>query len=1615
MPPQPLSTLDWDVLARLEDCEQELINFGIYEPQTAPAALVPAPRSPVGAGPSEADVRAALDRLCEHFQAVQVGADRYRSRIAEIVRILKNVKQRFAGGDAAKAPFLVQSIRVRFRDRNRLNRAHPANAAFGELFQANRTRGLEKFDTARQLVLAAAAEVVGRTVTEFMLTGVQRRALKEIGTAYLSRQGGGFAVTGNTGSGKTEAVLYPLLVGALQERFVGKVGCKVLLVYPRQALARNQLDRLVQYLARLNARVAASSGLGVADRTLSVGILFGDTPEDDSELGNGRTSGPGRPRRPRWEPAGGGVVLPYFRTEDDQPVIAVPQGNGRYRLRPAGGTESWALDGFRATRAAIRDDPPDLLVLTTEMLHRWLSTASANRLFGVPESGRAAVFCPPRAIVFDEIHLYDTTHGAQIGGLLRRLRNRMYHTLTAEGAGWQYPLVVGMSATLGDSAGFWQRLCGVPVMTAIDPTPTDFGPPQGRDYFLFVRPETYSRGRRVGDASAAIQTVMAVAHNMTRRAATDRDPSKHRSLVFLDSIGKVRKLAVEFRDAETNLRLSRFRLAAPPGGIGSAEFADGEYWYFDQADSLQFGENRPAGAPPAPLTSADQPVYSANGRTATEPLQRDIVFSTTALEVGYDDPSIQFVLQHHAPRTPASFVQKRGRAGRAPADRPITAVTLSRTQFKDAFYFANPALLYDPADYTPPLNVDNYFVQRFQSLALVFDELARLTGRDWRTVPADTTPDAHAAQVEAELNDNRVGRSLEQSYPWVATEGFRRVVPGWRTVWAWFRGELADAPPAPFPRNVLEVLPILPRNLFGSVNLPTVAVGYNAGGTDDPDWDDRQEDIALVLSEVAPGKVTRRYGPPWRHLLFWRPPSARVVTGNGAQTVHGVMAVERYQVKDNRVIGPFDPARLQSLAAVWGPDWAAHFPDRARRLYDDAPPDRFYRLRSVQLYNFGTLNPAAPRDPQPDWLYAGERTHGGGVRVIYDADGSFRQRNPRARRVSAESVSYPLSFAVVRRYDPQTGLDTVPGASVRLPPLFPGLADTVEGFFGEVGASRSVLRVHEAHYGAEATIKLIPQGQNDRHAGHVPVNVRYVSEHDGRPVLYGHDLTTEGVRVGHDPAALGALADSLATRFLADDRLATHYQDQFFRYLLKTRPWPGTGVADPVNLFDARTLADLLATARAEARATGRDLDQFLGAVTTADGLWPLVHDYWRDHRLAADENFIGRVRATLTGPGARSHLAGVINEVRVQFRRFLGDVILHSLEQAVRNLFLVEGSTRDEEVGTHAVLWLAHGRTATDPAVYAYERNQDGNGATRLLLTGLHRPGGYPVRRWWGCACGCPVGDEEDFVKHVLRSHRAELLHFAAAYRAAPAGDKPSPRALLESLISGYRLASPDDPAVGRVAGALTGELTFAGASVPYLELVLELLALEDELTARFQRPPVPGELAGFAATRTERQPAAVPHLRRLYELYRDHAAELGWDPDDESAAANPLDRFLAQVEQLGLITCTDACPACLAGRSAHGPLEVTRHLVSRRVLLAASELLSAPFTRPSTGVSVDDLTAVARAGGWLVLDGQARPTNALARELEHRGIEQLGEFVVFGPDCGPRLRSLWRTGVQQ
>src|SRR5262249_34007107 len=201
---------------------------------------------------------------------------------------------------------------------------------------------------------------------------------------------------------------------------------------------------------------------------------------------------------------------------------------------------------------------------------------------------------------------------------------------------------------------------------------------------------------------------------------------------------KLKRLHSDYGDAEEGKRLATLRTRLYDDGLKTEpqrqccgdpascdHFRDGECWYFAATDTAQ---TRATGLYKAGqnLSVAQYPVFSGtSGRVEEMIRSTDIVFATSTLEVGYDDPDMALVYQHYAPRNLASFIQRKGRGGRGADDRPITAVTLSPYSPLDSWYFRRPERMLDQSNFEIPLNMGNFFVVRGQLMALLLDTLAR--------------------------------------------------------------------------------------------------------------------------------------------------------------------------------------------------------------------------------------------------------------------------------------------------------------------------------------------------------------------------------------------------------------------------------------------------------------------------------------------------------------------------------------------------------------------------------------------------------------------------------------------------------------------------------------------------------------------------------------------------------------------------------------------------------------------------------------------------------------------------------------------------------------------------
>ena len=214
--------------------------------------------------------------------------------------------------------------------------------------------------------------------------------------------GRNIVVATGTGSGKTEAFLYPILLHLYQEFEAGTLGSGVraLVLYPMNALANDQRERLGEICGRLKAENSPFH--------ITFGQYIGETPEDEKDSSRHARD---------------------HMSERDQNGHSIIE-NGR------------VVHGELVLRCEMRATPPHILLTNYSMLEYLLLRPYDSPLF---DDGRARTWT---FLVLDEAHQYRGAKGIEMAMLLRRLKQRL-----REG-GRQGPFqCIATSATLAGGDG----------------------------------------------------------------------------------------------------------------------------------------------------------------------------------------------------------------------------------------------------------------------------------------------------------------------------------------------------------------------------------------------------------------------------------------------------------------------------------------------------------------------------------------------------------------------------------------------------------------------------------------------------------------------------------------------------------------------------------------------------------------------------------------------------------------------------------------------------------------------------------------------------------------------------------------------------------------------------------------------------------------------------------------------------------------------------------------------------------------------------------------------------------------------------------------------------------
>lgn len=804
----------------------------------------------LGGKVTPAEAEAMLEELIRRRSVFELNGDRVRSRFAETVRLLSRLRQMFEGRPWFGAPKLVSDFRVdlrqrRYPDRNR--KAEEIRTSYPALLSSPAIRG--------ELWKALAEN------PRLELAGFQERSI----TRLLGAEGDtGTIVSAGTGSGKTLAFYLPALLRIGEKIEPNQYWVKALAIYPRVELLKDQLAEAFR-----RARAADDVLLAHGKRPIKVGAFFGSTPSTASENDI---------ENKEWTRSGSAFVCPWMRCPACGSDLLWHQQDYRRqveRLQCRGASCHLEIpeEHLVLTRNRLATSPPDILFTTTETLNQRMSDLRTRSLFGIglPYAKR------PFFALLDEVHTYVGTSGAQSALVLRRWR----HLLNA-------PVVwCGLSATLQEAPRFFADLTGVHVDRVREITPAaNEMLSEGAEYQLALRGDPLLQASLL---STTIQVLMLLARIMDDEKCVSHGAFGRRAFAFTDNLDVINRLFDDLRNAEAydifgnpiDGRTPLASLRRHQSDDPARRDGDGQRWWASE----RIGRDLKARLIVGRTSSKDAGVLA----------NADVIVATASLEVGYNDDQVGVVVQHKAPANMASFLQRKGRAGRARGMRPFT-VTILSDYGRDRVTFQAYETIFDPTLPPQHLPIMNHYVLRMQAVYALIDWLALdapvRSGWMWNLL---SRPDVNINKQLRTHVASRLGALTRGDQAALAClrEHLKRSLQ--------INDEVTDiilwSPPRPI---MLEAVPTLtrrffrnwdiarpaqpgekdlmvnfhplpdfvPRNLFSDLALPEVQVQVPPATTRHKPKTEVMP-VLQALQQLAPGRVTRRFAVERGALSHW--------------------------------------------------------------------------------------------------------------------------------------------------------------------------------------------------------------------------------------------------------------------------------------------------------------------------------------------------------------------------------------------------------------------------------------------------------------------------------------------------------------------------------------------------------------------------------------------------------------------------------------------------------------------------------------------------------------------------------------------------------------------------
>lgn len=649
------------------------------------------------------------------------------SRESEIARAILNLKQRMDPSHNGRP--LVDSLKVEFKSKEEPNYKIDKKSLNQELSKISNFSSFPYF-------------------MEY-----QVQAWDFINKIYKNEESRALIVSAPTGFGKTEAVIPAVL------NHISNSDGIAILIFPRRALLLDQLNRLSKY--------------NFNNETIRIGIQFdGIDPkltwtvyeEEQTNISlNARNSIAPKKIDPlkHWNY--------YFETELLK-VNYISNTEDRLKLKvikcQCGGDlflnfyfRPNIIDqnkGIRSQNTEFLEGNPDNTSWKCEKCNRIYSISLSredhkklkpNLIFTTIDSLPSLFYDPDIrdhmrgktiTIVLDEIHVYHGLYGAHAATILSQIANPKKIDNKF--------VMIGLSATIDKPQEFGRKIFGKDTFV-IFPTNNDKKNIENAETYYFIK--SSSDQRNSGEFYTLKPQTMIQFGLLSISSIINEDK---KMLTFIDSIEGVSLLKAQIQDAYNNKILHYFRLdnliskkvkyknvsctGLNPGHCESdcLIYKEGECW-----NILRHYMNVKT-----PQKISIMPVTSLAVPNRTTLMESSIIFSTSELELGIDLPNVIHLVQYGAPFTIFSFLQRKGRAGRNPGERPNFYFILG-DKSNDFLYFSYGTEILNKA-YRLPVNPENRIIKEIHKL---LNETYDETLEKYREINTNQTEEDYVKKYKA--------------------------------------------------------------------------------------------------------------------------------------------------------------------------------------------------------------------------------------------------------------------------------------------------------------------------------------------------------------------------------------------------------------------------------------------------------------------------------------------------------------------------------------------------------------------------------------------------------------------------------------------------------------------------------------------------------------------------------------------------------------------------------------------------------------------------------------------------------------------------------------------------